>query len=44
MLILLFASFYISRSFLVFPLWVFLIRVFILRDSLRQPSDAQRSD
>lgn len=40
-LILLFGSFYISWSFLVFPLWVFLISVSILRDSLNQPpSDA----
>jgi MFS family permease len=34
-LILLFGSFYISWSFLVFPLWVFLISAFILKDSRR---------
>jgi hypothetical protein len=34
-LILLFGSFYISWSFLVFPLWIFLISASILRDSLR---------
>jgi hypothetical protein len=39
-LILLFGSFYIGWSFVVFPLWVFLLSVSILRDSLRQPSDA----
>jgi MFS family permease len=35
-LTLLFGSFYISWSFVVFPLWVFLISVYILRDSLRE--------
>jgi hypothetical protein len=34
-LLLLFGSFYISWSFLVFPLWVFLISVYILKDSIR---------
>jgi len=33
-LILLFGSFYISWSFLVFPLWVFLLSACILRDSI----------
>ncbi len=37
-LILLFGSFYISWSFLVFPLWVFLLSGSILRDSLRRAS------
>jgi hypothetical protein len=37
-LFLLFGSFYISWSFLVFPLWVFLISVYILKDSIRPPS------
>jgi hypothetical protein len=37
-LILLFGSFYISWSFLVFPLWVFLLSASILSDSLRQTS------
>jgi hypothetical protein len=37
-LLLLFGSYYISWSFLVFPLWVFLISVSILRDSIRRPS------
>jgi hypothetical protein len=34
-LILLFGSFYLSWSFLVFPLWVFLLSASILRDSMR---------
>jgi hypothetical protein len=37
-LLLLFGSYYISWSFLVFPLWVFLLSVYILRDSIRPPS------
>jgi hypothetical protein len=37
-LILLFGSFYISWSFLVFPLWVFLLSACILNDSIRTPS------
>jgi hypothetical protein len=37
-LLLLFGSYYISWSFLVFPLWVFLLSVYILRDSIRRPS------
>jgi hypothetical protein len=37
-LILLFGSFYISWSFLVFPLWVFLLSAYILTDSIRRPS------
>jgi hypothetical protein len=37
-LILLFGSFYISWSFLVFPLWVLLVSASILSDSLRQTS------
>ena len=39
-LLLLFGSYYISWSFLVFPLWVFLLSVSILKDSIRQPFDA----
>jgi hypothetical protein len=35
-LVLLFGSFYISWSFLVFPLWVFLLSASILRDSVRR--------
>jgi hypothetical protein len=38
-LILLFGSFYISWSFLVFPLWVFLLSASILKDSIHQPSE-----
>jgi len=38
-LILLFGSFYISWSFLVFPLWVFLLSASMLRDSLRRASE-----
>jgi hypothetical protein len=37
-LLLLFGSYYFSWSFLVFPLWVFLLSVCILRDSLRPSS------
>jgi hypothetical protein len=36
--ILLFGSFYISWSFLVFPLWVLLLSASILNDSIRKPS------
>jgi hypothetical protein len=44
-LILLFGSFYVSWSFLVFPVWVFLLSASILKDSMRQPSDvAAKSD
>ena len=35
-LILLFGSFYFSWSFLVFPLWVFMISICILRDGKRE--------
>jgi len=38
-LILLFGSFYIRWSFLVFPLWVFLLSASMLRDSLRRASE-----
>jgi hypothetical protein len=37
-LILLFGSFYISWSFLVFPVWVLLISTSILKDSIHRPS------
>jgi hypothetical protein len=37
-LLLLFGSYYLSWSFLVFPLWVFLLSVYSLRDSIRRPS------
>ena len=37
-LLLLFGSYYFSWSFLVFPLWVFLLSVCILKDSIRRPS------
>jgi hypothetical protein len=37
-LMLLFGSFYMSWSFLVFPLWVFLISASIMRDSIGRPS------
>jgi hypothetical protein len=37
-LLLLFGSYYLSWSFLIFPLWVFLISASILRDSIRRPS------
>jgi hypothetical protein len=37
-LLLLFGSYYIRWSFIVFPLWVFMISVCILLDNLRRPS------
>jgi hypothetical protein len=37
-LVLLFGSYYIRWSFIVFPLWVFMISVCILLDNLRRPS------
>ena len=37
-LLLLFGSYYLSWSFLVFPLWVFLLSASILRDALRRAS------
>ena len=36
-LLLLFGSYSFSWSFLVFPLWVFILSVYILRDSIRRP-------
>ncbi len=39
-LLLLFGSYYFRWSFIVFPLWVFLLSVFILVDNLRRPSQA----
>lgn len=41
-LILLFGSFYIGWSFLVFPLWVFLLSASILKDSIRPTSSVPR--
>ena len=38
-LTLLFGSFYISWSFLVFPFWVFLLSALILRDSIGRPAE-----
>jgi hypothetical protein len=35
-LLLLFGSYYVSWSFLVFPLWIFLISISLLRDTIRQ--------
>ncbi len=40
-LLLLFGSYYIRWSFLVFPLWVFLLSLSIALDNLRQPSLAE---
>ena len=37
-LLLLIGSYYLSWSFVVFPFWVFLISVCILRDSIRRPA------
>jgi hypothetical protein len=35
----------VSWSFLVFPVWVFLLSASILKDGMRQPSDvAAKSD
>ena len=39
-LILLFGSYYLSWCFVVFPIWVFLISLFILMENMRRPSDA----
>jgi hypothetical protein len=38
-LILLFGSYYIRYSFVVFPLWVFLISLCILADNFRRPTE-----
>jgi hypothetical protein len=38
-LLLLFGSYYFSWSFVVFPLWVFLISFCILMDNIRRPSE-----
>jgi hypothetical protein len=38
-LLLLFGSYYFSWSFVVFPLWVFLISLCILMDNIRRPSE-----
>ncbi len=43
-LLLLFGSYYISWSFVVFPLWVFLISVFILVDHIGRSPQAKRGD
>jgi hypothetical protein len=37
-LLLLFGSYYIRWSFVVFPLWVLMISICILLDSLRRPA------
>jgi hypothetical protein len=39
-LVLLIGSYYISWSFVVFPLWVFLISLFILRENIRRPPES----
>jgi hypothetical protein len=41
-LLLLFGSYYIRWSFVVFPLWVLLISICILIDNLRRPSERER--
>jgi hypothetical protein len=38
-LLLLFGSYYFSWSFVVFPLWVFLISLCILMDNMRRPTE-----
>ena len=38
-LLLLFGSYYFSWSFVVFPLWVFLISLCIWIDNIRRPSE-----
>jgi hypothetical protein len=43
-LLLLFGSYYFTYSFVVFPLWVFLISAYILRDSVRRPSEHHSGD
>ena len=40
-LLLLFGSYYVRWSFIVFPMWVFLISVYILLDNLRKPAEAE---
>jgi hypothetical protein len=40
-LLLLFGSYYVRWSFIVFPMWVFLISVCILLDNLRKPAEAE---
>jgi hypothetical protein len=38
-LLLLFGSYYLRWSFVVFPLWVFLVSLCILVDNLRRPTE-----
>lgn len=39
--LLLFGSYYIAWSFVVFPFWIFVISVYILIDNVRHPSDVR---
>jgi hypothetical protein len=39
-LLLLFGSYYMRLSFIVFPLWIFMISICILLDNLRRPPHA----
>jgi hypothetical protein len=41
-LILLFGSYYITWGFVVLPIWVFMISVYILTDALRRPTQVQQ--
>jgi hypothetical protein len=41
-LLLLFGSYYIRWSFVVFPLWVLLISIYILIDNLRRPPEREQ--
>ena len=42
-LLLLIGSYYMSWSFVIFPLWVLLMSCVILRDNIRRPSEVARS-
>jgi hypothetical protein len=42
-LILLLGSYYLSWCFVVFPIWVFLVSLFILKENMRRPSEASIS-
>jgi hypothetical protein len=40
-LLLLFGSYYVRWSFVIFPLWVFLISLCILVENLRRPAEVE---
>ncbi len=43
-ILLLFGSYYVNWSFLVFPIWVFVISLCILMDNFRRPSHTAKAD